>query len=137
MFTIKDDTGHSHKVNIDGNGNGETISTDKGPPHTHQIEDYCVLEKLDHIHEIDQDVKKTESVYKEGDPPKVTMEERSPSLSEKIQNNINITVSINDDKSDRSADSAGGDRLPRGESDAEGSTDHSSKTKDTGTTERK
>lgn len=130
MFTIKDETGHSHKVNIDGAGNGETQMTDKGVPHTHEIIDFIVQEKLDHTHELDKDVIKTTSIYKEGDPPKVTHEDNSPSLSERFQQTININVSVNDDKSERTSDDAGRDRLPRGQSSSKESGNNSTEVED-------
>ena len=60
MFTTKSGKWpHTHRVEIDGEGNGKTIDTSYGPVHNHEIENYQVSEsKLSddpHTHEVDVD----------------------------------------------------------------------------------
>ena len=44
MFTSKDgNPEHTHQVEVDGNGNGETVDTSDGPVHDHEIKNYKAL----------------------------------------------------------------------------------------------
>jgi hypothetical protein len=57
--TKKDQTGHTHDLVVDDEGNGKTVSvqgTFKGkeaPPHVHKIKEWNVQPSLGHMHTID------------------------------------------------------------------------------------
>jgi hypothetical protein len=51
---------HNHKVEVDGEGTGQTISTSDGPVHTHKIENWVMAPSKgmkdrgdEHVHHID------------------------------------------------------------------------------------
>lgn len=94
MFTTKSGKWpHTHRVELDGDGNGQTLDTSYGPVHTHKIENYQVEEaKLSddpHTHEVDVDGNKK---WVNGKPAKYTEEKRSK--PEIPQNKIKVEVEV-------------------------------------------
>lgn len=51
--TTKDQTGHTHNVVVDENGDGTSISTSKGTDHVHKIFQWIVQPASGHIHNLD------------------------------------------------------------------------------------
>lgn len=101
MFTTKaGETPHTHKVELDGQGTGQTIDTSDGPLHTHKIENYVVAEanlaKDGHTHDVDVDGVK---VWRNGDTPKVSSDD-DKSIKDKLEdikesgNRIKIEVEV-------------------------------------------
>ena len=95
MFTKPaGETEHVHKMEVDGEGTGCTVSTSKGLPHTHEIKNWKVEEVDGHTHPVSTDYVKGTGVYGNGDEP-IIIEDRTSvkdAIKEKTEVHINVTV---------------------------------------------
>lgn len=102
MFTSKaGEHEHNHRVDIDGQGDGKTIDTSYGVPHTHQVKNYKVLPvegALDtHTHEVPYQMSKLGSDNRphtntidptSDDPPQVFEEPKAKSIKDKLMDTV-------------------------------------------------
>ena len=93
MFTKKaGDPEHNHRIEVDGDGTGETIDTSCGVPHTHKLTNWSVEEVSGHTHAISSDLIRGSRAYGNGDESVVIIGE-GETIEEKIQQ-IEVEVSI-------------------------------------------
>lgn len=106
MFTSKNGiVPHNHRVEIDGNGNGYTLDTNFGTPHTHEIKDFEVLaggvdkhthDKLEPPNRKFSHMDGENAEYKEREysSTKEAIMERKEELEREDGRNININVHV-------------------------------------------
>lgn len=98
MFTNKSgDPEHNHRMEVDGNGTGETIDTSAGMPHTHEIKDWAVSKgKDDHTHGVSADYIQGMESFGNGDET-VTLVGEGETIEDKVKNKtIEISVKLNE-----------------------------------------
>lgn len=95
MFTKKSgEPEHNHRMEVDGNGTGETIDTSCGMPHTHQIKDWKVEKVHGHDHPISADYIQGMNSVGNGDE-EVTLVGEGETIEEKIEKKtIEISVKV-------------------------------------------
>lgn len=95
MFTKKTND-HNHRMEVDGQGTGETLDTSKGLPHTHKIDNWKVEEKNGHTHAVSSDYIQGTTEYGNGDES-VTIVGEGESMKEKVDKiteGLKVEVSV-------------------------------------------
>lgn len=94
MFTkLSGKPPHTHRLELDGQGTGETVDTSYGVLHTHKVTDFvCCEPEIDkvekHIHDIDAP---EATLHMEGDVP-VVEEVKKDSMAETIKVKVEVEV---------------------------------------------